>query len=108
MNSRYRKILRSIDDGGKPVVFTGRDAVLASELIEAGFAEGEAARGEDGAVFQSASTGLTFSGRCAIDDASFFGHVGRLYDLLIGVVIGAVTGGVSSFLGMLLAKTVLK
>jgi hypothetical protein len=108
MNRKYRHILRLIDKGPRPVQFSGDDAAPAAELIGGGFAVGEAIDGQDGVTVLAVSTGLTFEGRRALDEATFFGRLERMYDLLIGVIVGAVVGSLSALGGALLVKAVLK
>jgi hypothetical protein len=100
MNRKYRSILSRAGRAGGPVAFVGEDAVFAAELIGAEFARGVVG-GADG--LEVLVTGLTFKGRSAVDEYSFRGRVERLYDLLIGVVVGAVT----TLVGSLLAKCVM-
>lgn len=96
MNRRYRRILRRIDKGEKPVLFEGADASDAAELIEAGYATGQAVRGSAGTVERAAATGLTFEGRNAMDESSVWFRVERVKDFLIGIAAGAVAGAIAT------------
>lgn len=114
MNRQYRKILQRIDAADAPCHFEGHDAALAAELIEAEYAIGSVTRASDGKVKAAAATGLTFEGRCAADEASVWFRVERVYDILIGMVAGAVVSAGAQILiegahwiGRLLSKGIL-
>ena len=108
MDRKYRKILKRIDRGPLPVQFDGDEARFAAELIDDGLAAGDSVQNQTGVDCMAVATGLTFRGRCALNDSSFMGRVERVYDLLIGVAVGAVTGGLSTLLGVMLVKRILE
>ena len=76
----------------------GRDATVAAELLDGGYAEGAVARGCDGTVSRVAFTRLTFDGRSALDESSVWFRVERVMDFALGVFTGAAAGVVAKAL----------